>query len=658
MAATEQKPLSNLPQLIPEAVFMEDVKSFVEGRTAEEVLNELRGAHQKYKYIEAEIVQRKKRLAFKQPEIRKCLDAVTLLLAQHEAGEQTVLDFSLSDQVYARARLAEVSSVNLWLGAGVMLEYSLQDAKELLERQLAGCKQQLEVVQWEHDYIKDQLTTMEVSMARVAPVVWLSTLAAATPHHPAMATAAHAVPHDDGGSLLKGLQDMPSPTGPTGKLQYLPSPALLTMLSPPPVQPHNLMGGGGGWGASGVTPLNLPQLGLGLTPTPGTIPCLPLVSPGSTSALGLAALGLGGCTPGRALEQLHVATDPLSLNCVKVNMLTVDVDEATMDQLMDEGRPHRPCLLTPGQLAHGRTALASNPIKSSSPGGAASPLPLFVPVAGAGAPATVRLSLGGTSRRSLCGTKRPAGPSSAGRPPSGIGAGKIFPHAAAATSDTTASLDGSGSARSTATPPDHELAGPAASGSGSGSGSRPTSAGRSSGTAGGGKEEGEGGPRLDLSVKFLEDNGYFDITLQAAAVQLGVGVTTLKKLCRQNGLGRWPYRARCSLRKLRDKMREYFATAPQEEREAADALMEREFGRLAQLNEGVIDDAVKQFRQAMFKLEFKARQQLESAARAAGKRPGSASSEGDLQAVIHSDPAIRTQAMLHLRRLLAACLDE
>ncbi len=38
-----------------------------------------------------------------------------------------------------------------------------------------------------------------------------------------------------------------------------------------------------------------------------------------------------------------------------------------------------------------------------------------------------------------------------------------------------------------------------------------------------------------------------------------------------------------------------------------------------------------QFRQAMFKLEFKARQQLESAARAAGKRPGSAGSEGDLQ---------------------------
>jgi hypothetical protein len=75
---------------------------------------------------------------------------------------QTVLDFSLSDQVYARARVSDVASVNLWLGAGVMLEYPLGEAQALLERQLVGCKQQLKVVQWEHEYIKDQLTTTEV----------------------------------------------------------------------------------------------------------------------------------------------------------------------------------------------------------------------------------------------------------------------------------------------------------------------------------------------------------------------------------------------------------------------------------------------------------------------------------------------------------------
>lgn len=112
-------------------------------------------------------MQRKRRLAFKQPEIKKCLEAVNLLLARQEADEPTVLDFSLSDQVFARAKVADVTSVNLWLGADVMLEYDLLDAQQLLQTQLEGCGKQLAVVQWEHDYIKDQLTTTEVSMARV-----------------------------------------------------------------------------------------------------------------------------------------------------------------------------------------------------------------------------------------------------------------------------------------------------------------------------------------------------------------------------------------------------------------------------------------------------------------------------------------------------------
>lgn len=69
----------------------------------------------------------------------------------------------------------------------------------------------------------------------------------------------------------------------------------------------------------------------------------------------------------------------------------------------------------------------------------------------------------------------------------------------------------------------------------------------------------------------------------------------------------------------------------------------------------------------MFKLEFKARQQLDSTARASAGTGGSAgattatvprkrlATEADLQSVIHSDPTIRQQAMLHLHRLLVAC---
>lgn len=45
---------------------------------------------------------------------------------------QTVVDFPLADQAYARATMSEVESVGIWLGAGVMVEYPLDEARELL----------------------------------------------------------------------------------------------------------------------------------------------------------------------------------------------------------------------------------------------------------------------------------------------------------------------------------------------------------------------------------------------------------------------------------------------------------------------------------------------------------------------------------------------
>jgi hypothetical protein len=68
----------------------------------------------------------------------------------------------------------------------------------------------------------------------------------------------------------------------------------------------------------------------------------------------------------------------------------------------------------------------------------------------------------------------------------------------------------------------------------------------------------------------------------------------------------------------------------------------------------------------MFKLEFKARQQLETSrpsgpGGAARKRSHSAGGAGavesNLNEVFHGDAAFRQQAMLHLRRLLNACSD-
>lgn len=45
---------------------------------------------------------------------------------------QLLVDFAIADQVYAKAKVPVTRTVNLWLGANVMLEYPLEEAKELL----------------------------------------------------------------------------------------------------------------------------------------------------------------------------------------------------------------------------------------------------------------------------------------------------------------------------------------------------------------------------------------------------------------------------------------------------------------------------------------------------------------------------------------------
>lgn len=59
-----------------------------------------------------------------------------------------------------------------------------------------------------------------------------------------------------------------------------------------------------------------------------------------------------------------------------------------------------------------------------------------------------------------------------------------------------------------------------------------------------------------ISIDFLEEQGYFDIPIQVAALRLGVGVTTLKRVCRESLITRWPYRRRKSLGTLIDRTKQ------------------------------------------------------------------------------------------------------
>ncbi|KAJ2770262.1 peptide chain release factor 1, partial [Coemansia nantahalensis] len=73
----------------------------------------------------------------------------------------------VNDTLYAHATVPPADSVNLWLGANVMLEYTTDEAQELLASKLSVAKTSLEHVVEDLEFLRDQITTMEVNIARV-----------------------------------------------------------------------------------------------------------------------------------------------------------------------------------------------------------------------------------------------------------------------------------------------------------------------------------------------------------------------------------------------------------------------------------------------------------------------------------------------------------
>jgi prefoldin subunit 5 len=57
--------------------------------------------------------------------------------------------------------------VCLWLGANVMLEYSLDDAEELLKKNKSSAEKNVKEIAFDLDFLRDQMTITEVTMARL-----------------------------------------------------------------------------------------------------------------------------------------------------------------------------------------------------------------------------------------------------------------------------------------------------------------------------------------------------------------------------------------------------------------------------------------------------------------------------------------------------------
>ncbi|KAL6085701.1 hypothetical protein STEG23_017958 [Scotinomys teguina] len=153
---------------IPEAVFVEDVDSFMKqpgNETADTVLKKLDEQYQKYKFMELNLAQKKRRLKGQIPEIKQTLEILKYMQKKKESTNSMETRFLLADNLYCKASVPPTDKVCLWLGANVMLEYDIDEAQALLEKNLSTATKNLDSLEEDLDFLRDQFTTTEVKSA-------------------------------------------------------------------------------------------------------------------------------------------------------------------------------------------------------------------------------------------------------------------------------------------------------------------------------------------------------------------------------------------------------------------------------------------------------------------------------------------------------------
>ncbi|WWD22147.1 hypothetical protein CI109_106636 [Kwoniella shandongensis] len=197
-----QKTMETNPRGIPRAPFVDDVEEYVGGKEAEiqSVMKKFEETTAKYRYMEISLQQRRKALLGKIPDMEQTLQVVKYLSIRRQKAlgqpveEEPLSDdddeddlddldddeekekteerpmktlFELNDTLFAEAEIVESGEVGLWLGANTMLMYPLQEAIDLLTSKLSGAKKSHEETVEDLEWLREQITVMEVNFARV-----------------------------------------------------------------------------------------------------------------------------------------------------------------------------------------------------------------------------------------------------------------------------------------------------------------------------------------------------------------------------------------------------------------------------------------------------------------------------------------------------------
>lgn len=105
------------------------------------------------------------------PEIEKSLKLVTFLKSSQDDDDEDekpiTTRYNLADMVFAKAEISKSGVVHLWLGANVMLEYTYEEAIELLSTKLEKAKKDMGTIGDNLSFVRNQIITSEVNISRI-----------------------------------------------------------------------------------------------------------------------------------------------------------------------------------------------------------------------------------------------------------------------------------------------------------------------------------------------------------------------------------------------------------------------------------------------------------------------------------------------------------
>ncbi|CAE7857274.1 VBP1 [Symbiodinium sp. KB8] len=116
--------------------------------------------------MELHLLENRKRIQMKLPDLEKSLEVVKMLQAKKEAAETLSTRFNLSDNVYAQAKVEPDDRVCVWLGADVMLEYTYTEAEEMLTKRVADAKAKDAEIVEDLAWVRENKIIAEVNTSR------------------------------------------------------------------------------------------------------------------------------------------------------------------------------------------------------------------------------------------------------------------------------------------------------------------------------------------------------------------------------------------------------------------------------------------------------------------------------------------------------------